>query len=140
MYSINTIIRIPPTIDNALWYQFEKNALPPDSLASGLLFDAKILLLFSRKKIANTGIYTKNWINLSNVNNLKKGHINLKSKVNTFTAINSSTYINKSMERTIDVLPRASPWESGHGNDGCTPKDVLHHLWPARPVRPRLMI
>ena len=39
----------------------------------------------------------------------------------------------------LDVLPRASPWESGHGNDGCVPKDVLHHLWPARPVRPRLM-
>ena len=40
----------------------------------------------------------------------------------------------------IDVLPRASPWESGHGNDGCVPKDVLHRLWPARPVRPRLIV
>ena len=40
----------------------------------------------------------------------------------------------------VDVLPRASPWESGHGNDGCVPKDVLHRLWPARPVRPRLMV
>ncbi|MDD7255894.1 hypothetical protein [Bullifex porci] len=44
------------------------------------------------------------------------------------------------MERTIDVLPRASPWESGHGNDGSTPKDVLHRLWPARPIRPRLIV
>ena len=40
----------------------------------------------------------------------------------------------------FDVLPRASPWESGHGNDGCTPKGVLHRLWPARPVRPRLIV
>ena len=39
----------------------------------------------------------------------------------------------------LDVLPRASPWESGHGNDSCTPKGVLRRLWPARPVRPRLM-
>ena len=31
-------------------------------------------------------------------------------------------------------------WESGHGNDGCVPKDVLHRLWPARPVRPRLIV
>ena len=41
---------------------------------------------------------------------------------------------------TFDVLPQASLWESGHGNDGCIPKDVLHRLWPARPVRPRLMV
>ena len=40
----------------------------------------------------------------------------------------------------LDVLPQASLWDSGHGNDGCTPKDVLHRLWPARPVRPRLMV
>ncbi|MDD7256238.1 hypothetical protein [Bullifex porci] len=42
--------------------------------------------------------------------------------------------------KTFDVLPRASPWESGHGNEGCVPKGVLHRLWPARPVRPRLII
>ena len=42
--------------------------------------------------------------------------------------------------KAVDVLPRASPWESGHGNDGCIPEDVLHRLWPARPVRPRLIV
>ena len=31
-------------------------------------------------------------------------------------------------KKNFDVLPRASPWESGHGNDGCAPKGVLRRL------------
>ena len=53
----------------------------------------------------------------------------------------SSLYgISSSYLGIFDILSRASPWESGHGNDGCVPKDVLHRLWPARPVRPRLIV
>ena len=60
------------------------------------------------------------------------GNINALLRTSGIAELTTDAFI-------VDVLPRASPWESGHGNDGCIPKDVLRRLWPARPVRPRLM-